>query len=198
MRLLYGKFYSNETTHTSSKDTKTNKRATIIQFLSNCSEYELNYFFNLLFDSLNVVLDDLTGQEQQQNKQQPNADKYALNTSNISDKFLCQLLAVLNNTTGKDSIYDLKKVIPLKKLLGILHSLEIIINKLARQMESFSHRILQILCFIHRYAYTINELVTTTRGDAKAAAATGQQLAVDDYHVGLLKVNLLTIIVALR
>ena len=58
MRLLYGKFYSNETTHTSSKDTKSNKRATIIQFLSCCNEYELNYFFNLLFDCLTTVLDD--------------------------------------------------------------------------------------------------------------------------------------------
>lgn len=58
MRLLYGKFYSNETTHTSSKETKTNKRSTIIQFLSQCSEKELNYFFNLLFDCLNTVLDD--------------------------------------------------------------------------------------------------------------------------------------------
>ncbi len=182
MRLLYGKFYSNETTHTSSKDTKTNKRATIIQFLSNCSEYELNYFFNLLFDSLNEVLDDVTDQPQQ--KQLSNFDKYALNRINVSDKFLCQLLTVLNDTTSEKSIYKLNKVIPLKKLLGILHSLEIIINKLARQMESFSHRILQILCFINKYAFTIAEMVAINRLDRD------NNIFVDDYNVGLLKVSL--------
>jgi hypothetical protein len=52
MRILYGKFHSRETTHTSSRDTVSNKRTTIIQFLSSCSENEINKFFELIFNCL--------------------------------------------------------------------------------------------------------------------------------------------------
>ena len=44
MRLLYCKFHSHDTTHNPGRDTITNKRTTIIQFLSSCSEMRLISF----------------------------------------------------------------------------------------------------------------------------------------------------------
>ena len=113
MRVLYGKFHSRETTHTSSRDTVSNKRTTIIQFLSSCSENEINKFFELIFNCLLVYL----------NK---------------------------NNSIDSDSIC-LKQVIPLKKLIAILQTLQIIISKLAKQMKTFSHQVLKMLCFTSNY-----------------------------------------------
>ena len=63
MRILYGKFHSHESTHTSKKDTKSNKRGIIIQFLSSCNENELYYFFDLLFGCIYKVIKDETNQK---------------------------------------------------------------------------------------------------------------------------------------
>jgi hypothetical protein len=165
MRILYGKFHSNETTHTSSRDTKKNKRSTIIQFLSSCSEKELGYFFNLLFDCLNVAIG-------------------IGDTSRADHELVGRILLCLNDrrdSSASSSLYNLTKVIPLKKILGILQSLEIIINKLARQMELFAHRILLMLGFINKYSMTLNETIQTYNTTTTATK-------VDDYHLNLLKI----------
>ena len=144
MRILYGKFHSHETTHTSSRDTRSNKRATIMQFLSSCSEFELNYFFNLIFDSLNALaginettclkngenqneIDLVVVEDQKNDRFEINDNKY---DTPIKDDLLARLQLKLNDIKSENSIFKLDKVIPLKKLLGILQSLEIIIKKL--------------------------------------------------------------------
>jgi len=126
MRILYGKFHSRETTHTSSRDTVSNKRTTIIQFLSSCSENEINKFFELIFNCLLIYLN--------------NNNSISLSLNDVS----------------------LKKVIPLKKLLAILQTLQIIISKLAKQMKTFSHQVLKMLCFISSY---VNALTSENRID---------------------------------
>jgi hypothetical protein len=178
MRILYGKFHSAETTHTSSRDTKSNKRSTIIQFLSSCNEFEMNFFFNLIFDCVQVVTAD---------KKLTSTERFELNQNSYEsaqiDRIVADICVKLNDRTdGGETLYDLKRVIPFKKLLGVLQSLEIVMKKLARQMENFAHRILQILCFIHKYCFGLNEIIQSGRG-RKAA---GDQ--VDDYHVNLLKI----------
>ncbi len=167
MRVLYGKFHSHETTHTSSRDTKTNKRSTIIQFLSSCNEFELNYFFNLIFDSLNSFLLTLneTGRVLTEERFEYNDNDYELSQR---DAQLAKLQSKLNDA----SVHDLKRVIPFKKILGILQSLDIIIKKLARQIEHFAHRILQFICFIHKYAKTLTDQLGET----------------SEYHSNLLKI----------
>ena len=125
MRILYGKFHSRETTHTSSRDTVTNKRTTIIQFLSSCAENEINKFFELIFNCLLVYL----------NNKNNNAE--TINFNEISSN-IC-----------------LKQVIPLKKLIAILQTLQIIISKLAKKMKTFSHQVLRMLCFISNYANSL-------------------------------------------
>lgn len=187
MRILYGKFHSNETTHTSSRDTKKNKRSTIIQFLSSCNEYELNYFFNLLFDCLNVILIEngcaMTSQRETNNithdRFQTNDDSFE---SNERVKVLERVRELLNDRESNVSIYRLNRVIPLKKILGILQSLDIIIKKLARQMEMFAHRILLIIGFIHKYAMTIHDQIQVINSNCNDSAK------IDDYHVNLLKI----------
>lgn len=156
MRLLYGKFNSNETTHTSSRDTKANKRTIVIQFLSSCSEEELNYFFSLLFECLNTFVDH--------------------NNESLQD-----LLLKLNDRSNEDkSIFCLKRVIPLKKILGILQSLEIIIKKLARRMENYSHNILKFICFIHKYAHVLNEMAIDFNKK--------ENNSIEEHHLSLFKV----------
>ncbi len=176
MRILYGKFHSHETTHTSSKDTKSNKRSTIIQFLSSCNEYELNYFFNLIFDCINIHNFDLIADESAKNQ---SFDPFEINENSYDqekrDELQHRLHAKLLDTKSVDLLVDLKKVIPLKKILGVLQSLEIILNKLARQMETFSHRLLQILCFIHKYASALYELGQESK-------------CVEEYNFNLLKI----------
>lgn len=66
--------------------------------------------------------------------------------------------------------------------MGVLHSLEIIIHKLARKMDKFSHRILQIICFIHKYALNINELASNHK------SKNDSNRMVNDYYLGLLRV----------
>ena len=172
MRLLYGKFHSQETTHTSSKDTKSIKRTIIIQFLAACSENELNYFFNLIFQCLSVFC-----QFDNRAKQLDQFDAFETNEVNYEslnqEQIVSELLLKLNDVSSEATIYDLKSVIPLKKILGILQSLEIVIKKLAKQMENFAHRILKMLCFIHKYAFTIFEL--------------GSKL-LSEYHLNLIKI----------
>lgn len=172
MRILYGKFNSNETTHTSSRDTKSNKRSTIIQFLSSCAEYELNYFFNLIFDSLNVMLLDLN---------EKNADRFSFNDNNLDetkrDEFLLSLTKRLSEAESK--IFDIKKCIPFKKILGILQTMDILFKKLARQMETFSHRVLLMLSFIHKYTLKLNDLIVKMNKNEKL---------VEDYHINLIRV----------
>lgn len=178
MRLLYGKFHSNETTHTASKDTKSNKRSVIIQFLSQCNEYELNYFFNLIFDCLNTAIDRHANNE----KSNGSEERFEKNPNELDStersKALANLLKCLDSTSS--AIYDLKHTIPFKKILGVLQSLEIVMRKLARQMESFSHRILQMLGFIHKYAITIHEKAQDLKRN--------ENNPVDEYHVNLLKI----------
>lgn len=172
MRILYGKFNSNETTHTSSRDTKSNKRSTIIQFLSSCAEYELNYFFNLIFDSLNVVLLNLN---------EKSSDRFNFNDNNFNEaerqEFLINLIKRLSES--ESSIYDLKKSIPLKKILGILQTMDILFKKLARQMESFSHRVLLLLSFIQKYVLKLSDLILNVNKNEKL---------VDDYHINLMRI----------
>jgi U3 small nucleolar RNA-associated protein 20 len=192
MRLLYGKFHSHETTHTSSRDTKTNKRSTIIQFLSSCSEYELNYFFNLIFDCINTIggintvesknLKIENGIEDRVMVEDEANDRFEINDnsydSNKKDYLLAKLQLKLNDTKSEASIYNLKCVIPIKKILGILQSLEIIIKKLGRQMENFAHRILQMLGFMYKYTHTINEILFNQKGSNKSY----------EYHMSLIKI----------
>lgn len=111
MRILYGKFHSNETTHTSSKDTMSNKRSTIIQFISSCTENEIKDFLNLIFG---VLI-----KEKSENK---NSD-----------------------------LVDLKNVVPLKKMSGILQTMDIILNKLGKQIYTYSHDLFDMLCFVSKY-----------------------------------------------
>jgi hypothetical protein len=195
MRILYGKFHSHETTHTSSRDTRSNKRATIMQFLSSCSEFELNYFFNLIFDSLNTLASinetphiqnghteiDSVIVENQTN------DRFEINDNNFSttekDDLIARLQLKMNDITSEASIFKLTKVIPLKKLLGILQSLEIIIKKLGRQMEMFAHRILQMLCFMHKYAFTLHDMIQNERMCNKNSTS-----LISDHHLNLLKI----------
>lgn len=162
MRLLYGKFHSHETTHTSSRDSKTNKRSTIIQFLSSCNQYELNYFFNLIFDCLNVVI--CSGSESQ--------DRFEFNDNDDDEATRDASLAKIQKWF-QDNSQNATKIIPLKKILGILQSLDIIMKKLARQMENFSHRILKMICFIHKYALNL--------------AASSENI--DEYYLNLLKIT---------
>jgi U3 small nucleolar RNA-associated protein 20 len=110
MRILYGKFHSNETTHTSSKDTISNKRSTIIQFISSCKENEIKDFLNLIFDVL-----------------------------------------IKENRENKTFLVDFKSVLPLKKISGILQTMDIILNKLGKQIYAYSHDILGMLCFVSKY-----------------------------------------------
>lgn len=136
MRILYGKFHSRETTHTSSRDTITNKRSTIIQFLSSCDESELNIFFNLIFYCIIVYVNETTN-----------------DNNNKIDNCLIDI---------QQKTIDIKRVIPLKKLLGILQTLQIIINKLGNQMSLFAHKILEMLCFISNY---INMLINSNENN---------------------------------
>lgn len=165
MRILYGKFHSHESTHTSSKDTKSNKRSVIIQFLSSCSESELGYFFDLLFGCITKMF------EQQ-------------DESNL-DNFIANLQLKLNTYSGIDSIYTLNSIIPLKKLLGILDSLDIVIKKLARRMENFSHRLLQILSFVHKYALSLYEI---GNGSIQFENKTKSKKLISDFHMNLLRI----------
>ena len=195
MRILYGKFHSHETTHTSSRDTRSNKRATIMQFLSSCSEFELNYFFNLIFDSLNTLsginettclkngenqneIDLVVVEDQKNDRFEINDNKY---DTAKKDDLIARLQLKLNDTKSENSIFKLYKVIPLKKLLGILQSLEIIIKKLGRQMEMFAHRILQMLCFMHKYALTLHEMIQSQKMSNSVSL-------ISDHHVNLLKI----------
>jgi len=157
MRILYGKFHSHESTHTSKKDTKSNKRGIIIQFLSSCNENELYYFFDLLFGCIYKVIKDETNQIESIN----------LDDSEKINTFITNLQIKLSNYYGENTYYTLNNIIPLKKLLGVLDSLEIIIKKLARRMEHFSHRLLQILCFIHKYSLTLYEMGNSNIIDEK-------------------------------
>jgi hypothetical protein len=152
MRILYGKFNSTETTHTSSRDTKSNKRSLIVQFLSSCSERELDYFFRLLFDCMKVF-----DKEKNENK------RNQLNESeNEQQDDVAMLHLMLNNPAG---IYNLKRAIPLRKMFGILQSLEILMKKLARQLVHFAHHILVMLCFMSKYTTRINELLLSEVGE---------------------------------
>ncbi|CAF0883188.1 unnamed protein product, partial [Brachionus calyciflorus] len=154
MRILFGKFNSNETTHTSSRDTKSNKRSTIIQFLSSCAEYELNYFFNLIFDCLNVAI---------MNSSDKNLDRFDFNDNQYDDNekniYLNSLIKKLNKQGEEGSLFNVKNCIPFKKILVILQSLDIILKKLARQRENFSHRIPLMICFIQKYILKMNEII---------------------------------------
>ena len=176
MRILYGKFHSHETTHTSSKDTKSNKRSTIIQFLSSCNEYEMTYFFNLIFDCIHVVTSDV----------ESSSDRFELNENwcdlKKRNEILTSIHKKLTDRDSEQTLFNLKQVVPLKKILGVLQSLEIIMKKLARQMENFAHRILQILCFIHKYCFGLYEIIQNERDGLK------NEYQVDDYHVNLLKI----------
>jgi hypothetical protein len=183
MRLLYGKFHSNETTHTSSKDKKSNKRSTIIQFLSQCSEYELNYFFNLIFDCVNTTIGEQIEGDAYLNS---NPNRFELNEVCFDGSKLGKILICLNDTSNVSSLFDLKRCIPFKKLLGILQSLEIVIKKLARQMESFSHRILHMLGFIHKYALTMFEKIQA--GNKDYLTDEDSKTTVDEYYLNLLKI----------
>ena len=165
MRILFGKFHSHETTHTSNKDTKANKRSTIIQFLSSCNEYELNYFFNLIFDCVNVAL--------QSPLENQSGDRFEINDNSLSVAQFNTRLASIQCQLNDRSHFDLTKAIPLKKILGILQSIEIIMKKLARQMEIFSHRILLMLGYIHKYAAIVYELASNK---------------IPDYQINLLKI----------
>lgn len=178
MRLLYGKFHSSETTHTASRDTKSNKRSTIIQFLSQCSEYELNYFFNLIFDCVNVAISERTETDRSRNE-----DRFEQNSNELepTERHLALGRVLASLADPQSSLYDLTRCVPFKKLLGVLHSLEIVMRKLARQMESFAHRILQMLGFIHKYAFTLTDKLQELK-------RTVCQVSVDDYYVNLLKI----------
>jgi hypothetical protein len=189
MRILYGKFHSHETTHTSSRDTKSNKRMIILQFLSSCNEYEMNYFFNLLFDCLNTAIgDDSMNQNNEIDDNnydraatfvanfdyfnnslleiKKGEDRFEINENNLNNEqrelILINMQNKLNEMYDKSkSLIFLSKCIPLRKLLGVLNSLEIIMKKLARQMETFAHRLLQIICFIHKYAQALIDISST-------------------------------------
>ena len=165
MRLLYGKFHSHETTHTSNRDTKTNKRSLVIQFLSSCSEEELDYFFSLLFECLNPFLNEKNDKQK---------------TNGFHEMSIDVSLIDLSNRFNDSNLFDLKKVIPLKKMLGILQSLDIIIKKLARRMEHFSHRILKIICFIHKYAQgVLDKAIDFNKREANK---------VEEHHFNLFKI----------
>jgi U3 small nucleolar RNA-associated protein 20 len=159
MRILYGKFHSHESTHTSSKDTKSNKRGIIIQFLSSCNESELYYFFDLLFGCVTSIF------KESQNELQLQA---------LQNK--------LNDYNGDGTLYTLNSIIPIKKLLGVLDSLEIVIKKLARRMENFSHCLLKILCFIHKYVYTLHEIGTGSIVLEKT------KTKISEYHMNLFRI----------
>ena len=135
MRLLYGKFHSHETTHTSSSDKVSTKRAIIIQFLSSCQEQEIQIFFNLIFDCL---------------------------------------LSHLNKKDEEILKIDYEKVIPLKKILGILQTLQIIISKLGKNMREGAHNILNMLCFVSKY--TMN-LLNNNKSNS-----------IDPYYYNLIKI----------
>ena len=94
------------------------------------------------------------------------------------DELIAHLQLKLNETHSDKSIYKLDRVIPLKKLLGILQSLEIVIKKLGRQMEMFAHRILQMLCFMHKYSFTLHEMILVEK----------VKRSISDHHVNLLKI----------
>lgn len=180
MRIIYGKFHSHETTHTSSRDSKTNKRSTIIQFLSACKEYELNYFFNLLFDCVLSEFYRLDSDDGQPIESYERFERNNCDTAHL-ERQLTQLQVCLNDASGERVgsqrfVYNLARVVPLKKMLGILQTLEIVLKKLARQMESYSHRILQMLCFLHKYGIVLHELGSGTSGKL-----------IDDHHLNLLK-----------
>ena len=160
MRILYGKFHSHESTHTSSKDTKSNKRGIIIQFLSSCNENELYYFFDLLFCCVTSIF------KESQNELQ-----------------LKVLQKKLNNYDGDETLYTLNSIIPLRKLLGILDSLEIVMKKLARRMENFSHCLLKILCFIHKYSYTLHEI-----GTGAIVLGKIKTKIISEHHMNLLRI----------
>jgi hypothetical protein len=173
MRILYGKFHSHETTHTSSRDTKSNKRSTIIQFLSSCNEFEMNFFFNLIFDCIQVVNADealTSSQRFELNQNSYDSDKI--------DTIVAEMSVKLNDRSRENGLFNLKRVIPLKKILGVLQSLEIIMKKLARQMENFAHRILQILCFIHKYCFGLNDTIQSAR----------KVNPIEEFNVNLLKI----------
>ena len=165
MRLLYGKFNSHETTHTSSRDTKANKRSLVIQFLSSCSERELAYFFDLIFECLSSELDDQTDDDDNDDEQR-------------------RLARVHQRLSASDS-YDVRRVIPIRKLLGILQSLDIIMKKLARQLDTFAHRILRMLGFVYKYAHVIHD-AAFAHNNNKNGKATSQG-RVDEHHLNLLR-----------
>lgn len=178
MRILYGKFHSHESTHTSKKDTKSNKRGIIIQFLSSCNENELYYFFDLLFGCIYKVIKDETNQIESIN----------LDDSEKINTFITNLQIKLSNYYGENTYYTLNNIIPLKKLLGVLDSLEIIIKKLARRMEHFSHRLLQILCFIHKYSLTLYEMGNSNIIDEKQTNNKSSGKLISDHHMNLLRI----------
>lgn len=175
MRILYGKFHSHESTHTSSKDTKSNKRGIIMQFLSSCSESELYLFFDFLFGSITKFFE----------KEEANLDE----PDKLNKLLLCIQL-MLNDHSSESSIFKLDKVIPLKKMLGILDSLEIIIKKLARRMESFSHRLLQILCFTHKYSLTLHEIGNGTikLNSNQSTNNNNNNKLISDHNMNLLRI----------
>lgn len=196
MRMLYGKFHSNETTHTASKDTKSNKRSTIIQFLSQCSEYELNYFFNLIFDCVNTAIARLvTTNTDEKTSTHDDPDRFEKNANELDPQarasLLGRLLERLCDNDEVDSVaYDLKQCVPFKKILGVLQSLEIVMRKLARQMESFAHRILRMLGFIHKYAAHLFEKISSMKKTTTNSIKDEDDSIthVDDYHLNLLKI----------
>jgi hypothetical protein len=111
-----------------------------------------------------------------------NSQRFELNQNSYESdkigKIVANISVKLNDRSSEEGLFNLKKVIPLKKILGVLQSLEIIMKKLARQMETFAHRILQILCFIHKYSFGLNEIIQSNR----------KVNHVEDFHVNLLKI----------
>ena len=174
-----------------------------MQFLSSCSEFELNYFFNLIFDSLNTIagINETTPTTKVSPRNAEDApvvivedqahDRFEINDNKFApeqkDALLARLQIKLNDTCSDTSIFKLNRVIPLKKLLGILQSLEIIIKKLGRSMEIFAHRILQMLCFMHKYSYTLFEMIHNEKL-AISNEASSLSKPISEHHVNLLKI----------
>lgn len=102
-------------------------------------------------------------------------DRFEFNQNILDETGRDARLAALHKKLNSDqTLFDLKRVVPFKKILGVLQSLEIIMKKMARQMEQFAHRILQIICFIHKYAINLAESIQSHD-------------SIDEYHVNLLR-----------
>jgi hypothetical protein len=87
--------------------------------------------------------------------------------------------------TAKSDILDLKQIIPLKKILGILQTMQIIISKLAKQMEVFAHQIIKMLCFISKY---VMSLLNSYYYNNSANNFNIQDMSVNGFSLNLLKI----------